>query len=298
LVRANGNGEIGFLSDYRRLNVAITRAKKHVFIVGHGDTISADRVLRSLVEYSHESGMVVSAATFVSETDILGGNVEDAKKIISKTINKTEKIVRKSIPAPIVTAPTLLPPTITDDEIQTQLNSLLPGESFSFPSSLSAAARRNVHSECETRGWMHGSSGDAGQRYVWVRCSEPPTNPPEMIKRNPPTPVVHQKPIAQKTAPKPPKKAVQPPAPIDPTKCAHTSCPMSIKLISIECGNCGRNFCVAHRLPEVHGCSACKPVAKKKPPVPPSANPSVLRKKLASKMDQLKEQRGPKAKNS
>lgn len=42
LVRSNQHGVVGFLSDFRRLNVAVTRARKHVMIVGDASTISKD----------------------------------------------------------------------------------------------------------------------------------------------------------------------------------------------------------------------------------------------------------------
>ena len=39
LVWSNEKGEIGFLSDTRRMNVAITCAKKKLVIIGHSGTI-------------------------------------------------------------------------------------------------------------------------------------------------------------------------------------------------------------------------------------------------------------------
>ncbi|ETB57930.1 hypothetical protein YYC_04719 [Plasmodium yoelii 17X] len=50
LVCSNYFKNIGFLKDYRRLNVAITRAKRHVVIVGNSNTISNDDVLNELYE--------------------------------------------------------------------------------------------------------------------------------------------------------------------------------------------------------------------------------------------------------
>ncbi|EIW65924.1 hypothetical protein TREMEDRAFT_72495 [Tremella mesenterica DSM 1558] len=39
LVRSNSTGEVGFLGEYRRLNVAMTRAKRQLCVVGDSDTV-------------------------------------------------------------------------------------------------------------------------------------------------------------------------------------------------------------------------------------------------------------------
>jgi ATP-dependent RNA/DNA helicase IGHMBP2 len=43
LVRSNTNGEIGFLKDYRRMNVAMTRARLKLIIIGDTATLGGDR---------------------------------------------------------------------------------------------------------------------------------------------------------------------------------------------------------------------------------------------------------------
>lgn len=65
LVRSNDAQEIGFLQDRRRLNVAITRAKRQLAVVGDADTVSGGRdsgpgrlFLRALVEHLHTNALV------------------------------------------------------------------------------------------------------------------------------------------------------------------------------------------------------------------------------------------------
>lgn len=54
-VRANDEGEVGFLADYRRLNVAITRAKRGLVILGHPATLRHDPTWRSYLDWVEES---------------------------------------------------------------------------------------------------------------------------------------------------------------------------------------------------------------------------------------------------
>ena len=51
LVRSNEKGEIGFLRDYRRMNVAMTRARKKLVIIGDSATLGNDRFFGELLEY-------------------------------------------------------------------------------------------------------------------------------------------------------------------------------------------------------------------------------------------------------
>lgn len=56
LVRSNDDGDIGFLKDYRRMNVAITRAKEQLFVIGDSATIGADVFYNAFLTYIEKYG--------------------------------------------------------------------------------------------------------------------------------------------------------------------------------------------------------------------------------------------------
>ena len=60
-VRCNPDRKVGFLSDERRLNVAITRAKRGLVLVGDADTLSASPVWRDYLRFLRKKGCVVDA---------------------------------------------------------------------------------------------------------------------------------------------------------------------------------------------------------------------------------------------
>jgi len=57
LVRSNPRREVGFLADDRRLNVAITRAKRQVVVVCNAETVSSHRFIQGLIAFaeSHQA---------------------------------------------------------------------------------------------------------------------------------------------------------------------------------------------------------------------------------------------------
>ncbi|MBL7762601.1 MAG: AAA family ATPase [Chitinophagaceae bacterium] len=56
LVRSNDDGDIGFLKDYRRMNVAITRAKEQLIVIGDSATIGGDAFYNSFLSYVEKKG--------------------------------------------------------------------------------------------------------------------------------------------------------------------------------------------------------------------------------------------------
>ena len=66
MTRSNPDGEIGFLSDIRRMNVAMTRAKKKLVIVGDSSTLARLPFYTDLISYSESIGGYQSAWDYLT----------------------------------------------------------------------------------------------------------------------------------------------------------------------------------------------------------------------------------------
>lgn len=58
-------GEVGFLSEKRRINVAVTRARRHLAVIGDSVTVSSDEFLKSLIDYLSKEAEVHSAQQYM-----------------------------------------------------------------------------------------------------------------------------------------------------------------------------------------------------------------------------------------
>ena len=65
LVRSNSTGEIGFLGDIRRMNVAITRAKKKLVVVGDSATLGSHPFYKDFLNYAESINAYKSAWEFI-----------------------------------------------------------------------------------------------------------------------------------------------------------------------------------------------------------------------------------------
>ncbi len=67
MTRSNINGEIGFLSDTRRMNVAMTRARKKLVVIGDSATLSQLKFYADFIEYAQSVDAYQSAWEFAED---------------------------------------------------------------------------------------------------------------------------------------------------------------------------------------------------------------------------------------
>lgn len=72
-MRSNSKQGIGFLKDWRRMNVAVTRARRMLILIGNAECASADKHMHSLVQWIEENGHITSAEEFRGDQNIRFG---------------------------------------------------------------------------------------------------------------------------------------------------------------------------------------------------------------------------------
>ena len=65
LVRSNAEGEIGFLADVRRMNVALTRAKRKLIVIGDSSTLSSNPFYQDFLDYVEGNNIYKSVYEFM-----------------------------------------------------------------------------------------------------------------------------------------------------------------------------------------------------------------------------------------
>lgn len=86
-VRTGENRGIGFLNDTRRLNVALTRAKCSLFVLGSADTLVRNPIWRALIEEAKNRKSFVTVGSVAGARDCrlewredVGGRVAGAER--------------------------------------------------------------------------------------------------------------------------------------------------------------------------------------------------------------------------
>ncbi|GMH57900.1 hypothetical protein TrST_g5901 [Triparma strigata] len=175
LVRSNGKGEIGFLKERRRLNVAVTRAKRHCFLVGDSGTVRGDKFLSDVLDYFEEEGLVESGySEDVAIENVAGGSggavnikVNEGKKknvglkggegLKSSNQKKSSADKRENKSNRIL------------DKINKFFENGEVGSEMGMGKQLDSKDRFLVHEMCEQLGLEHRSEGEGKDREIFIK---------------------------------------------------------------------------------------------------------------------------------
>lgn len=61
------------MKDWRRMNVAVTRARRMLILIGNAECASVDKNMASLIHWIEENGHISSAEEFRGDPDIRFG---------------------------------------------------------------------------------------------------------------------------------------------------------------------------------------------------------------------------------
>ncbi|NXL99480.1 SMBP2 protein, partial [Tyrannus savana] len=206
-VRSNRKGEVGFLAEERRINVAVTRARRHVAVVCDSHTVGSQPFLRRLLEHFSQHGHVRSAFEYLD--DLVPQNYSGK--------GRGERQQGPKPPAPSGPKPQPAPGRKQKagaaagagsqkqgahssrntgragredsgkkdggDRFRAMLVAFLASSEvqLDFPPSLNSHERMLVHLLAEEYGLQHLSSGEGRDRYISVRKRDlvEPSLPPE-----------------------------------------------------------------------------------------------------------------------
>ncbi|NXB17002.1 SMBP2 protein, partial [Rhagologus leucostigma] len=243
-VRSNRKGEVGFLAEERRINVAVTRARRQVAVVCDSHTVGSRPFLRRLLDHLSQRGLVRSAFEYLD--DLVPQNYPGEGRAQRQQGPKApgpKAPGPKARPAPAGklkaaaagagsqkpgarSSPSASGPGREGsgmkeggDRFRAMLVAFLAsGEAqLDFPASLNSHERMLVHVLAEEYGLQHLSSGEGRDRYISVRRRLP-----------------EQPPLPSEPLPEPQHPSGNTPDPAEPKESSEGSGKVDLKSLHLE----------------------------------------------------------------
>nr|XP_005494890.2 DNA-binding protein SMUBP-2 [Zonotrichia albicollis] len=247
-VRSNKKGEVGFLAEERRINVAVTRARRQVAVVCDSRTVGSRPFLRRLLDHLAQHGLVRSAFEYLDDLvpqnypgegqaqrqqgpkapgpkapgpKAPGPKAQPApapagKHKAAAAGAGSQKLGARSSPSNATAGRDSSGSKEGGDRFRAMLVAFLASSEaqLDFPASLNSHERMLVHVLAEEYGLQHLSSGEGRDRYISVRKGVPkqPTLPSEPL---PESPLSSEPQLPPEPLPKPPLSS-EPPLPSEP----------------------------------------------------------------------------------
>ncbi|XP_069018253.1 DNA-binding protein SMUBP-2 [Embiotoca jacksoni] len=197
LVRSNRKGEVGFLAEDRRINVAVTRARRHIAVVCDTQTVQNHAFLKSLINHMTKFGEVKTAFEYIrdivpqnytrdpKDTKTASSSTSTRQKVRDQPSSKVKQGKKKSSKENTAGSENHAKfgtSALTEHElnkkrcaeIREQLESFMKNFSqrdLQFPSSFNSHDRLLVHQIAEELGLVHESKGEGSNRCITVSRS-------------------------------------------------------------------------------------------------------------------------------